>query len=114
LTTAVCLKCGALKIGARVRCSACSYEPATSDDQAAHLLTSDRFLSPTEIEEAQRKIKSGIRLNFNPAQIAEVAGKMRSVEKEKVALRQLIVFGSIALIAILLVVRFFVWLSAGI
>lgn len=58
---AVCQRCGAGKPGPLVPCRACTHVPVGEERTVAWLL-SDHHLSPKELEDAARRIRSGERL----------------------------------------------------
>ena len=101
MTTAVCLKCGHLKIGALVCCSQCGHTPTDSEDKARHMLLSDRFLSREELEKAASDVRSGTPIFFDSQHLQDLLDVMPgTTESRKVLWLMLLV---IALLFLLLI-----------
>ena len=58
MTVAICLQCGARKIGALVRCLSCGYEPKDEEDKAKSVFLSDHYLSNEDLCNVSEQIKS--------------------------------------------------------
>lgn len=69
MTTAVCVKCGAFKHGALVPCPGCGHHPSTPRDQAEHLVLTDSFRGTGELTAISERIKAGLPLEFDEAQL---------------------------------------------
>lgn len=68
MTIAVCLKCGAQRIGALTRCAGCTYDPVTDPDrrnQAKSLWLSDHHLSPQALAAVAAQLKAGTAVAWN-------------------------------------------------
>ena len=101
MTVAVCLHCGAMKIGAWTPCPRCGYNPETPEDQAKHLMASDHHFDQAGLENISARIEQGLPLTFNPQQVEELATSIRNTPPLGAKAR-LYVFGCLA--AVILVV----------
>jgi len=59
MTTAVCFKCGAMKIGAFTPCKKCQAVPRTVDDLATAMALTDHYFNEENLKRISRDIKSG-------------------------------------------------------
>ena len=84
MTIAVCLQCGARKIGALVRCRSCGYEPKEEEEQAKSVLLSDHYLSNEDLSTISERIKSGLGVTFAEPSVQNLVESIRVVEKEGV------------------------------
>lgn len=82
MTAAICLKCGARKIGALVQCRSCGYEPKEEDDQAKSLLLSDHYLSGDDLANVSERIKSGQGVSFDAVSVQKLLEGLRVAEQE--------------------------------
>ena len=73
MTVAVCMKCGARKVGALTACRECGFEPSTYEDQAKSIALSDHYIAITELSAKGAKIKAGERPVFDETFIDEMA-----------------------------------------
>src|SRR6185436_11578960 len=73
MTAAVCVACGAFKIGAWTRCPACPHEPRTEHERAQALLLSDRHLSASQLAAASANIKAGMPPQFEESDVQSLA-----------------------------------------
>ena len=73
MTKAICLNCGEFKFGAFNECPGCGFQPSNPEQQAKHLIVTDHYRSPEELEEISRKVKAGEPLVFDPAAVEEAA-----------------------------------------
>ena len=64
MTLAVCIRCGAMKVGAPTPCPECQFEPQENDDKAKAMLLTDHFLSETELEKNSERIRTGEPVNY--------------------------------------------------
>ena len=70
MTEAVCIKCGAMKVGALTGCPDCGFDPASSrEDSAKSLLLCDRFQSMEDLRSIAETIKAGGSPRFDEAAI---------------------------------------------
>lgn len=82
MTVAICLNCGARKFGALVPCMACGFEPKDEEEKAKSVLLSDHNLSAADLGNVSERIKSGQRVNFDPASVEQFVESVRVVEQE--------------------------------
>ena len=59
MTTAVCIRCGALKFGALVPCPECGFHPQESEDKAKSIVLTNHYLEEEEIQRISGLIKAG-------------------------------------------------------
>ena len=59
MTFAVCIKCGARKLGALTGCSGCRFTPSSSDEQARSIILSDHHMDAESLEQSSQLIKQG-------------------------------------------------------
>jgi hypothetical protein len=85
VTLAVCVGCGAEKIGAWTPCAACRFEPRTSEDKAKALALSDRFLAADELRNVGARIRGGEPATFD-ASVLELAKKLEAMPNAKASL----------------------------
>ncbi len=113
MTRAVCIHCGATKIGAFSPCASCRRDIATPIERAQSLLLSDRNLSRDELDQVAAKIRDGERPTFDDAQVAELAAQIAAgPEPSRFGLMLLVVlvlgaFSAIAFMVIYAISRLF-------
>jgi hypothetical protein len=83
MTLAICLKCGARKIGALVPCVSCGYEPKEEQDKAKSVLLSDHNLSKEALVEMAERIKSGQPVTFDEGSVQSFVEAVRVAEQER-------------------------------
>lgn len=59
MTTAVCFKCGAMKVGAFTTCEKCKAAPQTVDDLALSLAITDHYFDGENLNNISLDIKNG-------------------------------------------------------
>jgi hypothetical protein len=59
MTQAICMRCGARKIGALTPCPECRFDPATPEEKARSIVLSDHHLDPLSLENAAKAIRAG-------------------------------------------------------
>ena len=87
MTVAVCLHCGAMKVGAWTPCPRCGYTPETPEDQAKHLMVSDHYLGQADLENISVRVKQGLPLNFQPQQVEQMAASIQATEGDRAKVR---------------------------
>lgn len=65
MTTALCLTCGEMKLGAWTDCPNCGFKPATDREFTQHLLMSEHHQRVEALEAAGQRIKAGETLEFD-------------------------------------------------
>ena len=60
MTVAVCIRCGARKIGAFTSCPGCGFAPVEVGDQAKSLILSDHHLPEDQLDEIAARIQGGL------------------------------------------------------
>ncbi|HEY1122805.1 MAG TPA: hypothetical protein VGE67_14435 [Haloferula sp.] len=73
MTAAVCLQCGAFKLGAFTPCMKCNFMPTSPEDQAKAITLSDHNLDNQSLKEISKRIAAGERPKFDEESIAEMA-----------------------------------------
>jgi len=66
MTQAVCLNCGAMKVGAFTQCPECGYYPKTVEEKAKHLILTDWYFNQEALDGYAQRIKAGKKLEFSP------------------------------------------------
>jgi len=61
---AICLKCGAGKVGAMAACPRCTFVPQKTDDKAKSVLLSDRCAKMPALQKIGQRIARGEKLKF--------------------------------------------------
>ena len=59
MTQAVCFKCGAMKFGAFVSCTACNEEPKTDDELISSLSMTDHYFDMPTLQAIAAKVREG-------------------------------------------------------
>jgi len=78
--SAVCVRCGKLKLRALIRCKSCGFTPSSREDQARSLMLSQQFdageevvgLQPQELQSVATRIQGGQPFQFDPETLAKV------------------------------------------
>ena len=110
MTAAVCLRCGALKHGAFVRCPKCRYSPDDDESLTRHLLATDHFLSREQLEAISERVKTGMPVEF-PSEMLEAAWVSKEqVDAEQKQLGRGCRIGFAALIASLIICFLVMWI----
>ncbi len=81
MTAAICIKCGAMKVGAFTPCPKCRFTPESPQDQARSILLSDRNLDASTLEEKAQRIHRGETLNFDESAVAQMASEFEELRK---------------------------------
>ena len=104
---AICVRCGAQKIGAFSPCAGCRYDPATETDrriQAKTLWLSDQHLKPAALATIARQIKAGEAVAFEEQALDGLVLQLRTQQIPVVGqspLRwALLVWGLVAVLAL--------------
>ena len=82
MTAAVCLECGSMKTGAWTLCPGCKHLPQALEDKARHLITTDLYLKPQQLEAVSQQIKAGQAFQFVPEQVQAVVAELRRLGKD--------------------------------
>lgn len=83
MTLAICLKCGAEKIGALVQCRSCGFEPFEEEDLVKCVLLSDHYLSKDELSGVGNRIKEGQPISFDETSIQSLTEAVRDVGQDR-------------------------------
>ena len=59
MTVAVCIRCGAMKVGALTPCQECQFDPEENEDKAKAMVLTDHFLPQPELETISERIRAG-------------------------------------------------------
>jgi len=79
MTEAVCVQCGSRKDGAFTPCAACGLDPATRRDlQAKSVYLSHPHASDRELAEAERRLKAGEPVAYDPARLRYIDESLRT------------------------------------
>lgn len=66
MTVAICIACGARKLGALVPCRQCAYAPVSLIDQAKSVMLSEHNFRPEDLRKFSLMIKSGEEIPYEP------------------------------------------------
>jgi len=66
---AICLKCGAAKVGAMAPCPRCAFVPQKTEDKAKSILLSDRCAKMPMLLKVGEKIARGEKLKFDESDV---------------------------------------------
>ena len=66
---AICLKCGAGKVGAMAQCPRCTFVPQKTDDKAKSVLLSDRCAKMPALQKIGQRIARGEKLKFDESDV---------------------------------------------
>jgi hypothetical protein len=74
VTLAICIACGAQKVGGLSPCHVCGHDPAGKglEHEARSLLLTDHYASPAQLEVASAAIKSGATPEYDEAAVREI------------------------------------------
>ena len=66
MTRAICLQCGAAKVGAFSPCPKCHYDPASGGDEtlAKSLILTDHYLPKADLDFLGERIRNGLPITF--------------------------------------------------
>ncbi|WON72926.1 hypothetical protein [Nitrosospira sp. Is2] len=64
MTTAICLCCGAVKLGALTPCPECRFDPQENGDKAKAAVPTEHFLSQEDLNAVSERIKSGLAVAY--------------------------------------------------
>ncbi len=81
MTIAICIRCGAQKIGALTLCGGCGYDPTTDTDrrnQARALWLSDRHNTPQALASLGAQLKAGQPVAWDDAVINELVVQLQT------------------------------------
>ena len=81
MTAAICLKCGAMKVGAFTRCPKCRFTPESGEDQARSILLSDRTLDLAALKDTAQRIAGGETPVFDEAAVVQMAAEFGELRK---------------------------------
>ena len=80
MTLAICLRCGAEKVGAFTSCLRCGFTPETSEDQAKSIMLSDHNVAAAELKQVSQQIQAGQQPTFNEADLKEMSDEISSMD----------------------------------
>jgi hypothetical protein len=78
---AICLKCGAGKVGAMTQCPRCAFAPAKTEDKAKSILLSDRCARMAMLEKVAEKIARGEKLKFDESDVHKWCDALETAPK---------------------------------
>lgn len=77
MTVAVCYKCGGMKQGAFVPCTACGHRPSDRDSLALSLALTDHYLDAAKLEKFAARIRAGKPIELSPATKAGIERELQ-------------------------------------
>lgn len=93
MTAAVCIACGAMKLGTFTECQDCRHHVTTDEDRARALLLSDRYLDAAELAKASAVIKGGGTATFDEQQVTELTAAIAKTPTPSTAVTGMFVLG---------------------
>jgi hypothetical protein len=78
MTTAVCFKCGAFKVGAFCDCQSCGAWPQTEDQLALSLAMTDNYFDIPTLERMATDIRGGEPVHLDPQSREQLVQQVRS------------------------------------
>ena len=70
MTVAICIRCGARKLGALTLCSSCGFMPTDSRDKAKAMILTDHYLAVPDLEGLGERIRDGLPVTYPQEAIA--------------------------------------------
>jgi hypothetical protein len=83
MTVAICIHCGARKVGAFTPCAACGFDPDQPEDRAKALLLSDRHLTTEELDHVSSRIQGGTPPQFDEESLTQLTAELSKVDWRK-------------------------------
>jgi len=114
---AVCVACGAMKIGAWTPCTTCKHDATTDTGRARALLLSDRMLDRAGLAAASAAIQAGEPPPLDETKVAEIAaGIAHAPVPSRIGMTMLVIgflllVGAVGLMLVL-VIRWLISLAA--
>ena len=93
-----------MKHGVWTPCPKCQHVPADLDDKARHVLVSDHYASPAEVERCAMQIQSRQPPVFDAKTVETLAAEVQDFEKEPKRTGRLIALGVVAILGVAAVV----------
>ncbi len=78
MTLAICLKCGAEKLGAFTPCPRCKYMPESEDELSTSVFLTDHYQDESSLKEAGRKIAAGEPIYLDDEMVSNMSQTLRS------------------------------------
>ncbi len=88
MTIAVCLKCGHMKFGAWTPCEKCKYQPEQLEERAKHLILSDHYYTPQELEKYAQRVAQGEKWFFDEQDTRNFVNELAEAERQEAVVRQ--------------------------
>jgi len=97
VTVAVCIRCGARKIGAFTSCPGCGFAPVEGGDQAKSLILSDHHLPEDQLDEIAARIQGGLPVTYPEDTVQQLTEELEAMPPVRMpCLLELGCVGSIA------------------
>ena len=80
---AICLKCGAGKVGAMAACPRCAFVPQQTEEKAKSILLSDRCARLAVLEKVGERIARGEKMKFDEADVHKWCDAIESAPKPR-------------------------------
>jgi hypothetical protein len=81
MTHAICLKCGAGKVGAMAACPRCAFVPQKTEEKAKSILLSDRCARMPVLEKIGERIARGEKMKFDEADVHKWSDALETAPK---------------------------------
>jgi hypothetical protein len=109
MTIAVCIRCGAKKLGALTLCPGCGFAPLDNSDKAKAMILTDHSLSRDQIDMIAARIQARLPVTYPEDAIAGYAALL---ERGAGKPRLLGPGFAVVLVCILIAVTYFVFVGA--
>lgn len=93
MTAAVCIACGAVKVGAWTACPVCDHEPLTDTGRARAILLSDHNGGSVDLEAASAALNVGRPVTYDEGAVRTRAVSLESIPDLSWRAKLLIVVG---------------------
>ena len=104
MTLAICIKCGAEKIGALTPCIRCSFDPQNPEDQAKSIMLSDHNMAAADLRNVSIQMQEGKQITFDEAELKEMSDERGSMDIKKIEAETGRFFSNCFLIVVVVVV----------
>jgi hypothetical protein len=112
MTRAICIECGAEKLGALTASRNCGFCPAGSQAQAKSMMLCDHYLSDADLDAIADKLKRGEPVVFDSSSVQQLAETIASLDEQASrAIRSITRFAAIS-VAIVGALVALVWFMA--
>ena len=80
-----------MKVGAWTPCPKCRHIPREPDDVAKHLITTDHYLSPADLDALAVRVQTGQSLHFDSKNVADIVAWLTNRKPDDKRLRRFVI-----------------------